>query len=137
MAPESNRNEFRSVAEELEMARSAFAAACFLVSLLAMSGTALATPPCSSWVITDVVEIAPGERIVVGERCYERRQGFPVYYDAPSRSFRSLDRQVFLRIDASVTRFESSAIEALGAQSIDDLANPFPPGQGEADLRPE
>jgi len=119
------------------MARSAFATACCFVSLLGMSGTALAEAPCSGIVITDVIETAPGELTSVEERCYERGPGVPFYYDAPGKRFPSVEREVFHPVDASVTHFESSTIEALGAQSLEDLTNPFPAGQGRADFRPE
>ena len=115
------------------MARSAFAAGCCFSFLLATSGIALATPACEWWMASEEIEIAPGKRVVVGTGCYERRQGFPVYYDAPGGVFRGLDREAFLPVEASATAFESSAIDALGAMSISDLCNPFPAGQGEDD----
>jgi hypothetical protein len=116
------------------VARIAFATGCGFVFLLAISGAALAEPQCSGVVITDVIETAPGEVTSVGERCYERGPGVPFYYDAPVQSPRG---EVVHSVDASVTRFEASTIQALGAQPLSDLANPFPAGQGEADLRPE
>jgi hypothetical protein len=96
-----------------------------------MSGAALAASPCSGVVITDVVERASGELTPVGERCYERAPGVPYYYDAPATGPRAEVE------DAPVTQFDASVIQALGAQPIEDVANPFPAGQGEANFRPE
>ena len=118
------------------MARSAFATACGLVSLLALTGTALAEPPCGV-VITDVIETAPGALTPVGEGCYERGPGVPFYYDAPVEPGPRIEVEAFDSAGASLTRFEAITIQALGAQSIDELVKPFPPGQGEADSRSE
>src|SRR5688500_14829099 len=114
------------------MARSALAFACTLVSLLGISSAALATSPCSEWLIADAVEGREGKWM-----CYERREGFPVYYDAPGRAFRSLDHRAFRPVQDSMTVFEASTVEAMGAVSINDLCNPFPPGQGERDFEPQ
>ncbi|TMA36494.1 MAG: hypothetical protein E6J87_00350 [Deltaproteobacteria bacterium] len=101
-----------------------------------MSGTALAEPQCSGVVITDVIESAAGELTPVAERCYERGPGVPFYYDAPGK--RGVEIEVSHSVaPSSVTHFEASTIQALGAQSITDLTNPFPPGQGRADFQPE
>ena len=115
------------------MARSALAVAGALASLLTLSSTALAESPCGGVVISDVVETASGELTAVGERCYERAPGVPYYYDAPSKI------EVYRPVGspASITRFDASEIQALGAQNIRDVANPFPLGQGRADLKPE
>ena len=117
------------------MARSAFATACGFVSILASSGAAFAEPLCAGIVITDVIEAAPGELTSVGERCYERGPGVPFYYDAPNQPPR-IEPEISRPVGASVTHFESSTIEALGAQSLEDLTNPFPAGQGRADFQP-
>ena len=115
------------------MARSVFATVCCFVSVLAMSGTALADPQCSGVVITDVVEGAAGALTPVGERCYERGPGVPFYYDAPTNHLR-IEVEV---TPSSVTHFDAATAEALGAQPITDLIKPVPAGQGEADSRPE
>jgi len=118
------------------MARSTFAIACCFAFPLATSGTALAESACGGVVITDVIETVGGERIQVGERCYERSPGVPFYYDAPGKGPR-MGVESFSSTPASITRFEASAIQALDAQPISDLVNPLPPGQGEADRQPE
>ena len=120
------------------MARSAFATACCFVFLLAMSGTALAEQHCGGIVITDVTEGASGELTPTGERCYERGPGVPFYYDAPGKG-PSMEIEAPRSMDSpsSITTFDSGVIQALGAQPIEDLANPFPTGRGEADSRPE
>jgi hypothetical protein len=96
-----------------------------------MSVAAIAEPPCGGVIVSDLVETAPGELTPVGERC----PGAPLYYDAPGRSFLRVGLATYYSV--GVTHFESSAIEALGAMSMEDLVNPFPAGQGEANFRPE
>jgi hypothetical protein len=119
------------------VARIAFATGCGFFFLLAMSGTARTEPPCSGIAITDVIETASGELTSVGERCYERGPGVPFYYDAPGKRLRGVEPEIFHSADALVTQFEASTLEACGVLDIEDLANPFPPGQGRADFRPE
>ena len=118
------------------MKRSAFAVAGCLASLLTMSGTALAEPPCSGITIAAVVETAPGKLTSVGERCYERGPGVPFYYDAPGKR-PSMEVEVPHHTSASPAEFDAITIEALGAQDVSDWINPFPAGQGRADFRPE
>jgi len=116
--------------EALEMARSALATICCLASIFAMTSTARAGLPCSGVVVTD--ESAPGELTPVGEPCYEPG---PFFYDAPGRR---PGVQVPERpLQPSVSIFEVSTIRALGVVNLGDLTNPFPPGQGRADFRPE
>ena len=119
------------------MVRSAFATACCFVFLLTMSATARAEQACDGVMITDVIESAAGALTPVGERCYERAPGVPYYYDAPGKS-PSGTIEVERPVSASsVTRFDAGTFQALGAQPINELTNPFPPGQGEADSRPD
>jgi hypothetical protein len=117
------------------MTRSACATACSLLFLLAISGTGRAEQACSGVVITDVIQSAAGELAPVGERCYERAPGVPYYYDAPGKS-PSGRIEVERPGASSVTHFDAGTFQALGAQPINELTNPFPPGQG-ADRRPE
>jgi hypothetical protein len=70
-------------------------------------------------------------RTAVGERCYERAPGAPYYYDAPTGRG-GIEVEV-----TPVTSFDASAIQAMGAMDLMDVANPFPAGQGRADSRPE
>ena len=117
------------------MMRPAFAAFC-CAAVLATSGTGRAEPACNGIAITDVTERASGELTPVGERCYERGPGIPFDYDAPGPGPR-MEVMSSFSDPSSITIFEALAIEALGAQPIEELANPFPPGQGEAERRPE
>ena len=120
------------------MTGSALAVAWCLVALIAMSSAALAESTCGGVVISDVIESPSGELTAVGERCYERAPGTPYYFDAPRRR-RPGSIEVSPPVDspASITRFEASTIEAMGAMNIMDVATPFPAGQGEADFQPE
>ena len=108
-----------------------------LVSLLTLGSSALAESSCGGVVISDVVETASGELTAVGERCYERAPGIPYYYDAPSRRQGRIEVSRAVDSPASITRFEASVIQAMGAMDIMDVADPFPAGQGEADFQPE
>jgi hypothetical protein len=113
------------------MARSALASVGSFALLLSLSSPVLADSACGGVVISDVIETASGERTTVGERCYERAPGAPYYYDAPTGRG-GIEVEV-----TPVTSFDASAIQAMGAMDLMDVANPFPAGQGRADSRPE
>ena len=115
---------------ELEMKRSTFAVVACLASLL-LSGRALAESPCAGIVITDVIESPRGALMTVGERCYERVPGVPLYYDAPGRPVPGRP------LEASMSHFEASTLEGLGFVDMSDLTNPLPAGQGREDFDPE
>jgi len=123
------------------MARFGFAVVCGFLFLVAINVTARAGQPCSGVVITDMIETAAGERTAVGEQCFEPETagGFPFYYDAPGKNWRGLEPAYFYSATAYKThsRLQGPPIEAVGHQSITELTNPFPPGQGEAGFRPE
>src|SRR5262245_23222822 len=118
--------------------RFPFAIACSIGSLLASSTAARADTSCSGIGVVDVIETAPGVFTPVGEWCYERGPGVPFYFDAPTELRRVRDRQLeSFRAVQSMTHFEASELQALGAISMDEVIGPIVLDPLPPDFRPE
>jgi hypothetical protein len=98
-------------------------------SFVLMLGTGIAAtadPACNGLVAVGVEETVLGLS-PVRQVCYEHGPNAPYFFDAPIPAGR-----VEVEEPSSITVFEASTIQAMGAVDISELTNPIP-----SELRPQ